>query len=72
MAFERSLGRERLVIGVNAGASPAQLGLDATGGASRFSPVDLPGMPFGEARVDAAGRVELELPARSGTVFRTA
>jgi cyclomaltodextrinase / maltogenic alpha-amylase / neopullulanase len=73
MAFERTLGRVRLVVGVNAGESPARLQAAIAGGAApRLSPVALPGMTLGEALVDDAGRVELVLPARSGTLFRTA
>lgn len=73
MAFERSLGRERVVIAVNAGASRARLRVDLPGGGRRgLSPIKLPALPVGAARIDDAGSVELDLPARSGTVFRTA
>jgi cyclomaltodextrinase len=73
MAFSRSLGRERLLVAVNAGVSPARLWADLPeSDGPRLSAVSLPDMAPGVARVDNAGRLELDMPARSATVFRLA
>jgi glycosidase len=74
MAFQRAVGDQALLVALNAGESQAVLRFELPGAAAATSlaPVELPGLSAGTARIDDAGRVELELPARSGMVFRTA
>ena len=74
IAIERRLGQDRLVVAVNAGAEPLDIGVVIDGGATgRLEPVALDGwdatpVPRPSSIVD--GRASLAMTARSGGVWR--
>jgi cyclomaltodextrinase len=72
VAFERSLGAERVVIVVNAGSGDAALDValaDAAG--CRLQPLEVAQMPMRAAGLVAGdGHTTLAVAARSGTVYR--
>ena len=71
VAYERGEGAARFVVAVNAGDEPARAEVWLGDGA-RLEPVEVPGFigVSGGAIVD--GRIELDLPGRSGGILRIA
>ena len=75
VAIERGAGPSRLVVAVNAGetATRLRLGLEADpGGLGRLAPLALPGFDGATGGEIVDGEAWLELPARTGNIYRVA
>ncbi|TMC60620.1 MAG: hypothetical protein E6J17_09630, partial [Chloroflexi bacterium] len=74
LAFERTLGEERVVVALNAAEADVALDLDLPGAADcRLEPRPMPGIAAGPAQtVDPGGHARLAVAARSAAVFRLA
>ena len=75
VAIERGAGPSRLVVAVNAGETAIRLrvGLEADpGGLGRLAPLALPGFERATDVEIVDGETWLELPARTGNIYRVA
>jgi cyclomaltodextrinase len=72
VAYERRLDGTRLVVALNAGDEPTSLPVSLPGGTGRLATIPLPGDERATEAAFVDGRAMLELPARTGRLFRVA
>ncbi len=74
VAVERQLDGSRLLVAINAGVGPATLAIDLPDAADghHLEPVPLPGWRNDTVAIEQGGHARIDLPARSGGVWRLA